>query len=386
MDYKSRPLDVLAWSMPQNASKGTPERVKTDSNLHKERLNADTLLAEQRAGVEADADRVVELARVHADAVLLEARDKADELLEKANPDAATLAGIETERVREDDAVAQERATADESVQQERAQNARDLLALLPFERVGTDRSLLTERVRSDIAVDHRDDFLGMVSHDLRDLLGGIVTSSAILLRSVPEGDEGSAIRVGTSRIQRYAARMKRLIDDLTDVASIDAGKLGVTPVRGNLAPVVLEAVVSMRDAAAAKNVSLTLSPIDGPLPAFFDADRVMQVVTNLIANAVKFTPQGGEIHVSAEPRTECMQVSITDTGAGIPADLIEAIFERFRQVAGSDRRGLGLGLYISRSLIEAQRGKIWAESQLGRGTTFRFTLPTTGGVNPQDF
>jgi signal transduction histidine kinase len=370
--------------MPQNVSKGTPDRVKTDSSLHKERKNADALLAEQRAGVEAEADRVVELARVHADAVLLEARDKADEQLEKSDPDPQTLAVIETERSHEDDAVAEERAAADLSVQREREQNARDLFALLPLERVGTDRSLLTERVRSDTAVDHRDDFLGMVSHDLRDLLGGIVTSSAILLRAAPAGDEGTAIRAGTGRIQRYAARMKRLIDDLTDVASIDAGKLGVTPVRGNLAPLILEAVASMRDAASAKNVALTLSPMEGQLPAVFDPDRVLQVLTNLIANAVKFTPAGGEIHLSAESRQDCVQVSVNDTGAGIPVELIEVIFERFRQVAVTDRRGLGLGLYISRSLIEAQQGKIWAESQLGRGTTIRFTLPSAGAVYPQ--
>jgi signal transduction histidine kinase len=363
--------------MPKIVVKGTPERVTTDSNLHKERRNADTLLAEQRAGVEADADRVVELARVQAVAVLLEARDKADEQLEKTDPDPATLAVIETERLREDDAVAQERAAADESVQQEREQNARDLLALLPLERVGTDRSLLTERVRSDTAVDHRDDFLGMVSHDLRDLLGGIVTSSALLMRAAPLGDEGTAIRDGTGRIQRYAARMKRLIDDLTDVSSIDAGKLGVTPVQGNLGPLILEAVAAMREAAAAKKVALTLSPLEGLLPAVFDADRVLQVITNLIANAVKFTPAGGEIHVCGETREHCIQVSVSDTGGGIPSELIEVIFERFRQVAVADRRGLGLGLYISRSLIEAQQGKIWAESQIGGGTTFRFTLPT---------
>jgi signal transduction histidine kinase len=362
--------------MPRIVSKGSPERVKTDSDLHQERRNTDTLLAEHRAGVEADADRVVELARVQADAVLLEARDKADERLEKSNPNSATLAIIETERQREDDVVAQERSVADQSVQEEREQNARDLLALLPFERVGTDRSLLTERVRSDAALDHRDDFLGMVSHDLRDLLGAIVTSSAILLRAAPDGDAGTPIRDGTRRIQRYAARMKRLIDDLTDVASIDAGKLGVTLAPENLAPLILDAVQSMRDAAAAKGVSLSVGPMDGALPAVFDADRVLQVITNLLANAVKFTPQGGEIHVKSESSKDGVQVSIADSGSGIPQHLIEAIFERFRQVGDSARRGLGLGLYISRNLIEAQHGKIWAESELGRGTTFHFTLP----------
>ena len=133
--------------------------------------------------------------------------------------------------------------------QAEREEGKRALEALLALERAETDTRLLVERASSDKGIKTRDEFLGMVSHDLRDLLGGIVTSSAILLRAAPPGDEGTAIRAGTGRIQRYAARMKRLIDDLTDVASIDAGKLGVTPVRGNLAPLILEAVASMRDA-----------------------------------------------------------------------------------------------------------------------------------------
>ncbi len=375
IDYICAAVRVVAWVMAQTLSNETPDRSATDKNLDKERRNADEVLAERKATIEATADRVVEVAREQADAVLLEARDKADDKLQVARPIPEVRAVIEIERKVEDRALEKERAIADEMLAQERAQNARDLLALLPYERISTDRSLLTERVRADNAVAQRDDFLGMVSHDLRDLLGGIVSSAAMVVRTAASGGAGDAARTGAERIQRYAARMKRLIDDLTDVSSIDAGKLAVLPAPGNLAPVISEAVIALRGAAAAKGVSLELPP-EQPLLAIFDAGRVLQVLINLISNAIKFTPAGGRIRVDGEQRAGSARVSVTDTGAGIPPALLEAVFERFRQGEQSDRRGLGLGLYISRCLIEAQRGTIWAESTLGEGATVSFTLP----------
>ena len=362
--------------MPQILTKGTPERAKTDKNLHIERRNADLALAEQKAAVQADADRVVSVARDHADAVLHAARDKADDRLEAARPAPVVRAVIEQERKLEDIAVETERAAADEALQQERDQNARDLLALLPLERKITDHSLTTERARSDEAVANRDDVLAMVSHDLRDLLGAITSCSALILRTAAPGDAGNPTRTGAQRIQRYIERMKRLIDDLTDVARIDAGKLSLRPAPGNLAPLISEAIIALRGAATSKDIALDLPYCDEPIPAIFDADRVMQVLTNLVANAVRFTPAGGRIRVTCEHTNNMAKISVTDTGPGIAPDLLDAIFERFRQGETSERRGLGLGLYISRMLIEAQHGKIWAESALGHGTTVSFTLP----------
>jgi signal transduction histidine kinase len=244
------------------------------------------------------------------------------------------------------------------------------------MERVSTDRSLLTERVGADNAVSNRDDFLGIVSHDLRDLLGGIVTSCAIVLRTTEDGAADAPARVSAQRIQRYAARMARLIEDLTDVVSIDAGKLAVTGVRGDLATVIDEAVSSLRALAAGRNISL-VPEHDTPLIATFDANRVLQVLSNLMANAIRFTPDGGRVRVSSARSDNMIKISVSDTGPGIPDELKEAIFERFRQAPSSQRRGLGLGLYISRCLIEAQHGKIWAERADGQtGATVSFTLP----------
>lgn len=358
-------------------SKRSPDRAKTDQSLHSERTNADVALAQKTAAVEANADRVIDRARDQADSVLDAAREQADDKLDVARSIPMVRAVIQAEREAEDRAVELERATADENLLHEREQHASNLLALLPLERMSTDRSLLTERVLADNAVAHRDDFLGMVSHDLRDLLGGIVTSAALLVQTAPTDTAGDPARSGAERIQRYAARMKRLIDDLTDVVSIDAGKLAVSPAPGNMAPIISEAVASMRRAAMAKNMSLELPHPEAPLPAVFDSHRILQVMTNLIANALKFTPAGGKILVHYEHSEDLARVSITDNGVGVAPELLEAIFERFRQVANTERRGLGLGLYISRCLIEAQSGKIWAESVVGKGTTVSFTLPT---------
>jgi signal transduction histidine kinase len=252
----------------------------------------------------------------------------------------------------------------------------------IPFERKSTDHSLSTERVRADDAVAHRDDILAMVSHDLRDLLGAIVSASALVLRTATTGEAGNATRTGAERIQRYAARMKRLLDDLTDVARIDAGKLSLQPMPGNLTPLISEAVVAFRGAAASKEVSFDLPVCDEPVPSIFDGDRVLQVLSNLIANAIKFTPTGGRIRIDCAHHDNMAKISVTDTGPGIAPDLLEAIFERFRQGENPQRRGLGLGLYISRTLIEAQHGKIWAESAPGNGTTVSFTLPLASSVN----
>jgi signal transduction histidine kinase len=364
--------------MAQTDSPLAPVREKTDQNLERERENADRALAEQKAAVEAHADHVVERARDQADSILQQARDKADDRLKEILPLEVIQSVVAAERKVEDQLVEQERAVADRSLALEREQNARDLMALLPFERQQTDRSLLTERIRSDDALSNRDEFLGMVSHDLRDLLGGIVTNAVLLQRTAAAGESGDPGRTAAGRILRHASRMKRLIDDLTDLTSIDAGKLAVLATPGNLAPVISEAVASQRAAAAAREVALELPQLPATLPGTFDPGRVLQVLQNLLGNAIKFTPAGGSVRVSCERAGGSWKISVTDTGPGIAPEHLETIFERFRQGAKTDGRGLGLGLYISRRLIEAQHGKIWVESTPGKGTTVSFTLPAS--------
>ena len=223
--------------MRHEGSRESPDRTQTDDSLRSERDKIDRVVAEKQASVEAVADRVVDRAREHADAVLIAARHEADARLDRPGATGHSGAVLNDERKLEDDVLRNERASADERIRYEREQSTRALLALLPMERDATDSYLLTERVRADDAIANRDDFLGIVSHELRNLLGGIVTAAGLMTKMAADAKDGDGTRTGAERIQRYAARMNRLIGDLVDVVSIDAGRLAVHPVPGDISP-----------------------------------------------------------------------------------------------------------------------------------------------------
>jgi signal transduction histidine kinase len=306
--------------------------------------------------------------------VLGAARDKADRLLDDSY--AAATSVVEAERQVEDAILIADRAAADQALEMERAETARILARLLPGEREETDEHLHAERVRADGALANRDDFLGVVAHDLRDLLSGILMSAAVISKTV--GDDEQAGRVGTeiARIQRHAGRANRLVGDLVDVASIDAGQLAVVAQPGDIAVLLTEVAEELRPAALAKGIALTVEQSGRPMLAHFDRARLFQVFGNLIANSIKFSPRGSRITLRGEIAGGELQCSVCDEGAGIPADQIERVFERFAQVQPNDRRGLGLGLFIARRIVEAHRGRMWAHSTPGQGTTVLFTIP----------
>lgn len=350
--------------------KSPSERDQTDKGLREERTNLDRDEAARRTRVEQTADSLIERAREKADAIVGTARGKADSKTNISDREAVTR-----ERALEDQTLHGERAQADELLRLEREEQTLALAALLPLERVATDRLLLIERVRSDAKLANRDDFLGMVSHDLRNLLAGIVTSASVLAEEASNSDEGRRTVEGTARIQRYAARMNRLVGDLVDVVSIDAGKLAVQLRHGDAAHLMSEAVDAFAQAASQKGITLTCGKHDA-LEANFDPERMLQVLANLITNALKFTPAGGQIAIQAAREPGQLHLSVTDTGHGIPPQMLEAVFERFWQVGKNDQRGLGLGLYISKCIVLAHGGRIWAESTVGQGSVFHFTIP----------
>ncbi len=177
-------------------------------------------------------------------------------------------------------------------------------------------------------------------------------------------------------RIQRSGARMNRLIGDLIDVASIEAGVLAVKRQLGDPIHVLTEAVDTFQAQAAASGVSLQSDVVMPASLADFDPARILQVLANLVGNAIKFAPRGGSVVVHLERVEDELRFAVHDTGPGIPRQHLDTVFERFRQVDRDDRRGVGLGLYISKCIIQGHGGRIWAESVPGQGTTFRFTLP----------
>lgn len=345
--------------------KARTEREETDESLRTERENTDGVI-ERRQDTQERSDAMTESSRAQADSVVDTAREQADE---KTGPAGLGHGEVARQRAAEDEVLRYERATADERLRREREEQAAALAALLPLERAKTDRHLLTERDRSDRALAHRDDFLGMVSHDLRNLLSGVAMGAASLCDKYPDAPEGPLI-------ERYAARMNRLIGDLVDVVSIDAGGLAVRPERADAVALIAETAGAFASLAAARDVSLETGTGDGALIADFDHDRMLQVLANLLGNALKFTQPGGRVTVRGERVGSDVQISVSDDGHGIPDDQQDAVFERFWQVRKDGGGGLGLGLYISRCLVEAHGGRIWVQSELGIGSTFRFTIP----------
>lgn len=328
-------------------------------------------MTEKRAAQHGEADAILERARENADAILEGAREDADKRLPPTAEVATTLA--ET-RATEDEVLREERKAAAAALTLERDESLRALARLFPLEREKTDRHLLTERARADDAIAERDGFLAIVSHDLRNLLGGIVMSAELLSHPADGDDVGVQAAARGQRILRYAARMNRLIGDLLDVASIDAGRLLLEKEAGDMREVVLEAADSFRAAAEAKGLAFDVAVPTEPLLARGDRGRLLQVLANLITNAIKFT-DFGTIAVSCGRAGDQLSFSIRDTGIGIPESMRKPVFERFCQVGKNDRRGIGLGLYISRSIVEAHGGTIGVDTELGKGSTFTFTI-----------
>jgi signal transduction histidine kinase len=362
--------------MAPNEKNPRPERTHTDESLRLERARSDREYSKKQTAIEEASDASIQTARERADEVSQESRDTADVKMARTNASPKMLESVDRERAHEDAALEGERAASDIELEAERVEGRRALAALLLLERQETDMRLVLERARSDEGLATRDEFLGIVSHDSRTLLAGIALQ-ATLLKRIAAGDEAGRRTVqGLEKIERFTARLNRLLGDLVDVASIEAGKLLVVPTVQDAIALVRESVETFRPLASAQGLSLSVEIRGETLMAKFDYERVLQVLANLLSNAIKFTRPGGTISLRVEPLGQEVHISVTDTGPGIPSHQLEAVFERFWQARSEDRRGLGLGLYISKCIVEAHGGRIWAESQLGVGSTFTFTLP----------
>jgi signal transduction histidine kinase len=222
-----------------------------------------------------------------------------------------------------------------------------------------------------------KSDFLSTVSHELRTPLTSIRSLSEILLRY--EVDDLEKRRKFVSVIHNEAERLTRMINDLLDLSKIEAGRLEL-----QLEPLDIEQVFSRalgtthplfaeKEITADTEVEADLPPVHG------DADWLHQVLTNLLSNAVKFSPEGGKIRLSGRRLDAYALISVADEGPGIPPDRLEQIFERFHQARDPQKShplGTGLGLTISREIVERMGGKIWGESELGAGAVFSFTVP----------
>ncbi len=241
--------------------------------------------------------------------------------------------------------------------------------------RVQAEREDLLVRERR--ASQLKDEFLATVSHELRTPLNAILGWSHVLTNASPTP---ATLTRALDSIARNAKAQARLIEDLIDISRIVAGKVHLKMTDVDLRTLIDASADIMRPIAAAKQVTLTLDLADGPCVIQGDDERVQQVLWNVLTNAIKFTPEGGEVTLTLLRGAGSFIVSVRDTGVGINPDLLPFIFERFRQADGSMTReygGLGLGLAISKELTELHGGTIAAASDgHGRGAEFTITLP----------
>jgi PAS domain S-box-containing protein len=235
----------------------------------------------------------------------------------------------------------------------------------------------VTDQVRArheaEKAVRVREDLLYVVGHDLRSPLS-IVSMAADAIRDTG----GEAWGEELAMIKRAVTRMNRLIGELSDVARLEAGLLKLTPKACDPATLAADVVELYRPQAERRRLGLELSVATEVPPVRADRDRVVQVLSNLLDNALKFTERGG-VRVEVDDAADAVRFTVADTGCGISADHLPYIFDRFWRPESNSRsgNGTGLGLTIAKGVVEAHGGHIHVESAPGRGTTFTFTLPT---------
>jgi signal transduction histidine kinase len=224
----------------------------------------------------------------------------------------------------------------------------------------------------AEAAVAARDDMLGVVAHDLRSPLAAISMKAGLIRRS---GDREVAIRQARS-IEDVAERMESLIQTLLEAASIEAGRLPVSPSPTSVRSLLDDVVDVFGSQAAARSVGLSVRLDDPDLQVMADPERVDQVLSNLVGNALKFTPAGGQVVIAASKQDGQVRFAVVDDGPGVPSDDAKRVFDRFWQAERRGGRGSGLGLYIARGIVEAHQGRIWVDSEPGSGAAFCFTLP----------
>jgi signal transduction histidine kinase len=229
-----------------------------------------------------------------------------------------------------------------------------------------------------------KDELVSIVAHELRTPLTSIRGSLGLLASGKLDAQSSQGQRLVQIAAQN-SDRLVRLVNDMLDLERLESGTLALEQASVPAERLVDTAIDAVRSSAAEADVRVTCHVVPG-LALWADADRVVQVLVNLVSNAVKFSPAGAEVRVTGERRGGEALFQVRDRGRGIPSDQLESIFERFQQVDSSDARkkgGTGLGLAISRSIVHQHGGRIWAASAEGEGSTFFFTLPLARAGGP---
>ena len=387
------------------------ERKDTDQSLHLERDRANETLVQDRRKAEGNADKIIANERFEADEARKSQRKESDV---DRNSELHSLKGntrdianrevsdkrIQSEREASDSAVLQERSKIDSAIEKERDIKNKIVSELLSKERSQTDHNLGIERKMTDsevlkssaslisevaahlqtkTALTTRDEFLAIVSHDLKNPIGVIAASANILLDEAVEKKFDSETVQSIHMIKRNAATALRLITDILDMERVSQGKLELNFSRIEPDSLLAEVTGNFDQLAAEKNIKINTTYNRDTPRLICDRDRTLQILCNIVGNAIKFTPYGGTIEMSADCHDNCIEFLIRDSGSGIPEDKLETIFARYAQIGSENRTGLGLGLYIAKMFAEAHHGEVWVESDQKTGSLFHISMPLNG-------
>jgi signal transduction histidine kinase/GGDEF domain-containing protein len=230
-----------------------------------------------------------------------------------------------------------------------------------------------------------KSEFVSVASHELRTPLATIKNAVQLILRG-KAGEINETQSNFLSMAEKNINRLTSILNDILDLSRIESGRIEMKSEELDLREVIEFILSSLKPQAEAKSIQLTKEIAAGFPLVYADREKIEQILTNLIGNSVKFTPEGGKISVLAKLFDEAgkmVAISVSDSGIGIPGDQLDKVFKKFYQVEGSLHRssgGTGLGLAITKGLVEAGEGSIWAESEVAKGSTFTFTLPVSKG------
>jgi signal transduction histidine kinase len=248
----------------------------------------------------------------------------------------------------------------------------------MEIERVRALEREQDARAAAEAAVRARDEVMGIVSHDLGNSLSAIGLQCRILERAGTTDVEQVARHTAT--IRQLVDQMHRLRQDLIDVVSIEAGRLAIELEDQPVEPILHEAFDTIGTLAQGKDLEVRRE-VEADLPRVrADRQRLLQVLSNLLGNAVKFTPSGGQITVQARRVGGMVELGVLDSGPGISPEDVGRVFDAFWRKQRGERGGAGLGLAIAKGIVERHGGTIWVESEPGSGSAFRFTLPPADG------
>jgi signal transduction histidine kinase len=221
-----------------------------------------------------------------------------------------------------------------------------------------------------------RNDLVATVAHEFRTPLTSLRMAIHLVLEQVTGPVNPKQLDL-LHTARQDCDRLQAIVDDLLDVSRMRGGQIEVSPVAIPAKTLIEASVEEMRATAQSAGVRLASTAVEPVLPVSADAERIQIALTNLLANAIRHSPLGGQVEVRAEPRGASVRFEVKDDGPGVPREYRERVFERFFRVPGTKGEGIGLGLYISREIVLAHGGQMGIDSEPGKGSTFWFTLPT---------